>query len=56
MQENNDDEIREEEPHVLLWVALSIERAQLRTAGMYGEGDPFFRELLGDDVCDYWND
>jgi hypothetical protein len=56
MQEDSSDEIHQEEPKVPLWVALSIERAWLREAGMYGESDPFWRELLGGDVCDYWND
>jgi len=33
-----------------------LDRLHLRAAGMYGESDPFWRRLLGDDVCDYWNE
>lgn len=55
MKENSSEEIRQEESKTRLWMRLSIERAGLRTAGMYGESDPFWRELLGDDVCDFWN-
>jgi len=55
MKENSSEEIRQEELTTLLWMGLSIERAGLRTAGMYGESDRFLRDLLGDDVCDYWN-
>ena len=36
--------------------ALERERVELRRSGAYGMDDEFFRELLGDDVCDYWNE
>lgn len=39
-----------------LVVTPELERIHLHAAGLYGEDDPFFRELLGDDVCDYRND
>jgi len=39
-----------------LVMCAELDRLHLRAAGLYGESDPFWRELLGDDVCDYWND
>lgn len=36
--------------------ALERDRARLRRSGQYGMDLEFFRELLGDDVCDYWNE
>jgi len=39
-----------------LVMSPELDRVHLRAAGLYGECDPFWRELLGDDVCDYWNE
>lgn len=39
-----------------LVITPELDRMHLRAIGMYGESNPFFRELFGDDVCDYRND
>jgi hypothetical protein len=56
MKEKVRDTTRREENEFLLLITVDMERARLRAAGLYGESDRFLRELLGDDVCDYWND
>jgi hypothetical protein len=45
-----------ERVHGLADEALECDRAALRRSGQYGMDLEFFRELLGDDVCDYWNE
>jgi len=39
-----------------LVVTPELDRVHLRAAGLYGESDSFWRELLGNDVCDFWNE
>lgn len=67
MNINENNEYRSDQPsedlnheralvHKLSSLLLERDRSKLRAAGMLGVDDNFWRELLGDDVCDYWND